>query len=195
MAGGGEPGPSLDDAFVQLLISAQAGEEWAFTALFREWNPPLIRFLRARVPDVAEDLASEVWLTAARTLDDFEGGRSEWRAWLFTLAHRRSIDHLRRSSRRRTDPAPTTVFGDQRAIDDPAQETADRLSAQAAINALVAKLTSEQAEVILLRVVAGLDSAQVAQIMGRSPGWVRVTQHRALRRLANHSLPDETVTR
>ena len=40
-----------DDPFVDLLTAARAGEEWAFNALFREWNPPLIRFLRARAPD------------------------------------------------------------------------------------------------------------------------------------------------
>jgi len=195
MSFGGELGPSLDDGFVDLLTAARAGEEWAFSALFREWNPPLIRYLRARSPDAAEDLASEVWLTAARTLGQFQGGRPEWRAWLFTLAHRRSVDHLRRSSRRRTDPAPTAAFAHEQAPDDPAQETTDRLSAQAAIDALVATLSAEQAEVILLRVVAGLDSAQVAAIMGRSSGWVRVAQHRALRRLSDHTFPDQSVTR
>src|SRR4051794_21370873 len=123
--------PLTDDAFVDLLTAARAGEEWAFGALFREWNPPLIRFLRARAPDAAEDLASEVWLTAARTIGQFQGGRPEWRAWLFTLAHRRSIDHIRRASRRRTDPAPVAAFAREPARDDPAEEATDRLSAQA----------------------------------------------------------------
>jgi RNA polymerase sigma-70 factor (ECF subfamily) len=57
------------------------------------------------------------------------------------------------------------------------------MSTQGAIDSLIGSLTAEQAEVVLLRVVAGLDAAEVAQIMGHSTGWVRVTQHRALRRL------------
>jgi RNA polymerase sigma-70 factor, ECF subfamily len=185
---------TTDDPFAPVLAAAQAGEEWAFTVLFREWNPPLIRYLRARVPAVAEDLASEVWMTAAAKLSDFQGGRPEWRAWLFTLAHRRSIDHHRQASRRRTDPAPPDAFLDGHAADDPAQEAADGLSAQDAISALTATLSSPQAEVLVLRVVAGLDAAEVAQVMGRSPGWVRVTQHRALRRLEESAFANQRVS-
>lgn len=183
METGNRLGPT-DDRFVQVLVAARAGEEWAFTELYREWNPPLLRYLRARTPAVAEDLASEIWLTAASNLAHFQGGRSEWRAWLFTLAHRRTIDRYRQATRRRTSLAPPDAFLDRVAADDPAQETADRLSSQAAIDALTAKLTPQQAEVVLLRVVAGLDAAEVATIMGHTPGWVRVAQHRALRRLA-----------
>jgi RNA polymerase sigma-70 factor, ECF subfamily len=70
---------------------------------------------------------------------------------------------------------------------DPADEVTDRLSSQAAVDRLVAGLPAAQSEVLLLRVVGGLAVAEVAGIMGRSPGWVRVTQHRALRRLAGQS--------
>jgi RNA polymerase sigma-70 factor, ECF subfamily len=48
----------------------------------------------------------------------------------------------------------------------------------------VSRLPGEQADVVLLRVVAGLDAAEVGRIIGKSPGAVRVIQHRALRRLA-----------
>ena len=50
--------------------------------------------------------------------------------------------------------------------------------------ALVARLPAHQAEVILLRVVAGLDNETVAHLLGRSPGAVRVAAHRGLRRIA-----------
>jgi len=59
----------------------------------------------------------------------------------------------------------------------------DRLDTQAAL-ALVAQLASLQAEVIVLRVMAGLDVDSVARLVGRSPGAVRVAAHRGLRRLA-----------
>ena len=65
--------------------------------------------------------------------------------------------------------------------------------AQAAIDALVADLPPDQAEVVLLRVVAGLGVDEVAEIMGKRPGTVRVLQHRALRRLAQiHATEDVT---
>jgi len=49
---------------------------------------------------------------------------------------------------------------------------------------LVARLPPHQAEVILLRVVAGLDTETVARLVGRNPGAVRVAAHRGLRRMA-----------
>ena len=49
---------------------------------------------------------------------------------------------------------------------------------------LVASLSADQAEVVLLRVVAGLSVAEVAEIIERSPGAVRMLQHRGLQRLA-----------
>jgi RNA polymerase sigma-70 factor (ECF subfamily) len=57
----------------------------------------------------------------------------------------------------------------------------------------VALLPADQAEVVLLRVVGGFDVAEVAVLVGRRPGHVRVLQHRGLRRLAQ-LLPDGAVT-
>jgi RNA polymerase sigma-70 factor (ECF subfamily) len=45
-------------------------------------------------------------------------------------------------------------------------------------------LSDEQLEVVLLRVVGDLDASQVAALLGRTENWVRVTQHRAVQRLA-----------
>ena len=76
---------------------------------------------------------------------------------------------------------------------DTADVVLDRLSTSAAV-ALVAELPRLQAEVILLRVLAGLDNEATAQLLGRSPGAVRVAAHRGLRRLAQ-LLADSGVTR
>jgi RNA polymerase sigma-70 factor (ECF subfamily) len=49
---------------------------------------------------------------------------------------------------------------------------------------LIARLPADHAEIVLLRVLGGLDVAEVASIVGKTPGAVRVASHRALRRLA-----------
>jgi RNA polymerase sigma-70 factor (ECF subfamily) len=132
-----------------------------------------------------EDLASEAWAGAASLLPRFEGDARAFRALLFTLARRRTVDHYRKAGR-----APSVVeFVDA----DHAEHTADGidletavisdLSAQDAIEALVKGLPTAQAEVVLLRVVGDLSVEEVADIMGRTPGSVRVIQHRALQRL------------
>jgi RNA polymerase sigma-70 factor (ECF subfamily) len=176
----------------ELVRGARAGDEWAISQLFRALHPQLLHYIRHHVPDGAEDIASETWLAAARGLPAFEGDGSDFRGWLFTIAHRRVVDYYRASARR---PPPTSLGDSQpNAAPDPADLVLEELSTDEAIASLVRCLPPDQAEVVLLRVVAGLDVEHVASAMGRSTGAVRVLQHRALRRLAKTWQP-RPVTR
>jgi RNA polymerase sigma-70 factor (ECF subfamily) len=187
------------------LARAQDGDPDALRQLFRAYQPRLLRFLRGLEPAAAEDLAGEVWLAVAGRLDRFVGGERDFRAWLFAVARNRLADHRRRAARR-----PRLVAIDGELVDtassqhqgssgdgDPADLAVDRLSAQAAIDALVADLSPDQAEVVLLRVVGGLSVEEVAALTARSPGGVRVLQHRALKRMAAgcnaRGLPDDLL--
>ncbi len=76
------------------------------------------------------------------------------------------------------------------AADDPEGAAIAALGAQAAVDRIVGALTPEQAEVVLLRVLGGLAVSQVADVLGKQPSAVRVLQHRALRRLAQHFPPE-----
>jgi RNA polymerase sigma-70 factor (ECF subfamily) len=173
----------LGEEFASTLAAAQAGGEWAITILYRTNQPRVLRYLRAQAGQEADDLAAETWLDAARNLASFAGDEDAFRGWLFTIARRRVIDHRRRQNRR-PPAAPTSD-----ANDDPAGPSAEsdalagRLGDEAA-EQIVASLPPEQAEIVLLRVVAGLSVDEVARITGRRAGTVRVLQHRALRRLA-----------
>ena len=180
-------GASFDD----VLAAARTGADWAIAALYRDLNPSLLRFLHAQHPDVAEDIASEVWLAVATNLASFNGDEGGFRSWLFTIARRRAIDHGRRRARRRTDVVSNDTFETRAAGDDTAAAGIEDLSAREAIARLTAGLAPDQAEVILLRVVAGLDTAEVAEIMGRTEGAIRVLQHRALKRVAGRLTPDK----
>jgi RNA polymerase sigma-70 factor (ECF subfamily) len=75
-----------------------------------------------------------------------------------------------------------------------AADVAMERSSTRSVLALVAQLPALQAEVILLRVVAGLDNEAVARLMGSSPGAVRVAAHRGLRRLAQILAAEAGVT-
>ena len=169
--------------FAEVLAAAQEGNERAFSRLWRDCNPALLRYLRVIAPESAEDVAAETWLHVVRGLARFRGDEQAWRAWLFTTARRRAIDHARRRSRRPAGPLDEVPVGLLPATPDAADLAMERISTRSAI-ALLSDLPAVQAEVILLRVVAGLDTEAVAQLMGRSPGAVRVAAHRGLRRLA-----------
>jgi RNA polymerase sigma-70 factor (ECF subfamily) len=180
--------------FSAIIDAARGGEGWAVQLLFQDLQPRLLRYLRSRARDAADDIAGEVWEAIARGIGTFEGDEAGFRAWAFTIARRRVIEDFRRSTRRNTVPAADEYFA---AI--PAQslvdiEAIDRLSAQEAVALVTSVLSDDQAEVVLLRVVGGLDTALVAEILGRPENWVRVTQHRALRRLADRLGPMIGVT-
>ena len=185
---------SLGPEFDSVLCAAQTGAEWAVDVLFREYQPALLRYLRASELRMAEDLAGEVWLALAPKLSEFRGDEDGFRGWLFTVARRRLMGHRRQAVRRRTAPVPDVHFATLASADDPAAEGMAVLATQEAVNRLVAHLPEDQAEVVLLRVVAGLPVAEVAEITGRTPGAVRVMQHRALRKLAE-CFSEEPVTR
>jgi RNA polymerase sigma-70 factor, ECF subfamily len=173
----------MGDEFATALEAAQHGSEEAFSALWQDTNPALLRYLRVIAPAVAEDVAAETWVHVLRGLTAFRGDEAGWRAWLFTTARRRVIDDARRSARRPTAPLEEMTPADAPAAPDAADVALENLDTRAAI-ALISELPRLQAEVILLRVVAGLDTDAVAKLLGRSPGAIRVAAHRGLRRLA-----------
>ena len=169
--------------FSDVLHKAALGDERAFAQLWRDNQPPLLRFLRVLTSESAEDVASEVWLEIARGLGRFRGGEQEFRSWVFTMARRRVIDLHRYAARR-----PATVTSDLKDLDRPSPGDAataalEQISTEAALG-LIATLPHDQAEIVALRVIAGLDASQVADIVGKRPGTVRVASHRALRTLA-----------
>jgi RNA polymerase sigma-70 factor, ECF subfamily len=173
----------VGEDFADVLAAAQAGDEGAFSVLWRDANPALLRYLRVVSPEYSEDVAAETWVQVLRGLRNFTGDEPAWRAWLFTTARRRLLDQVRHRSRHPSEP-----LDDINALEAPhapgAEQIAmDNLATEEAI-ALVSRLPGQQAEVIMLRVVAGLETDVVAEMLGRSPGAVRVAAHRGLKRLA-----------
>lgn len=173
----------IGEQFGAVLAAAQDGNEDAFAVLWRDVNPVLLRYLKATAPEAAEDVAAETWVHVVRGLPGFRGGEQDWRAWLFTTARRRAADEARRRARRPVTPLADLQVAHEPVTGDAAGEAMENIATAAAIKA-VSALPPLQAEVILLRVLAGLDTGTVAAIVGRSPGAVRVAAHRGLRRLA-----------
>lgn len=163
-------------------MGGMSADRATLTQLWRDWNPRLERYLASRGAASAEDLAADVWLDVARGLAHFQGSDERaWTKWLFTIARHRLIDEARAHARHpeaiaavpelpESDTSPETVVADR--------------ARQRDVVALIRRLPDDQAEVLLLRVVAGLDVADVAELLGKRPGTVRVLAHRGLRRLA-----------
>jgi RNA polymerase sigma-70 factor, ECF subfamily len=179
----------LDDA----LARAIAGDEAGFLRLWRTLQPRLLRFLRVVGCDDPEDVASETWLQVVRDLCMFSGSGDDFRRWLFTIARHRAIDAARTRSRRpaRAANAGLDILADAQLVEE---QVLDGVSAEGAVM-LLRRLSPDQAEAVALRVLAGLDTPDVAKILGKSPGAVRVALHRGLRTLADDPVIRELALR
>ena len=173
----------IGPGFPAVLKAAAGGDQDAFGWLWHELQPRLLRYFSVVAPGAAEDLASETWLGVVGGIGRFTGSEPAFRAWVFTIARHEALDWRRRAARRPTQDLPAGGVVEVAAPDDPAATALEAMSTRAALG-LVATLPADQAEAIVLRVVAGLDVAGVAEIMGKRPGTVRVLTHRGLRRLA-----------
>jgi len=163
------------------LDAARVGDREALAALWRIHHAPLLRYLRSRRTPSPDDVASQVWIDVATSISRFEGDADDFRRWLFTIAHRRSVDQIRKAVR---TSAPRSAFAvraaDHAAGADVEHEDHDALDRAVA---LLATLPADQAEAVMLRVVNDLAIADVASVMGISEGNVRVLVHRGLTRL------------
>jgi RNA polymerase sigma-70 factor (ECF subfamily) len=141
----------------------------------------------------AEDLASIVWIEVATGIHRFEGSEHDFRRWLFTIAARRRIDDIRAIQRRRRDAERHVPRADELTAPS-ASDVGDRTFALDRALALVASLPEDQREAVTLRVIGDLNVSDVAAIMGRREGTVRVLVHRGLKRLAELTVGDDAVT-
>lgn len=165
-----------------MLARARSGDEVGFLELWRQLQPRLLRYLRVLGCDDADDVASETWLQVIRDLPKFKGSEDDFRRWLFTVGRHRAIDAARARRRHQTVPmaAGADALVDDEMVED---QVLYALSVRSAVK-LLAALPVDQAEVVALRVLAGLDTSAVAGMLGKSPGAVRVALHRGLRALA-----------
>lgn len=172
---------SIGDRFPQVLSAAAEGAEWAWTELYRDLSPGVLRFLASQGAVDPEDCLGEVFVQVVRQVREFRGDEPEFRTWVFGIARSRLIDAWRREQRRprTTDDDPTTL---EWRI--PHGEAADpEFLQRAAVDEILAHLGPDQRAVLLLRYLHQFSIGQVATIIGKSEGAVRVIQHRALRTL------------
>ncbi len=177
-----------DDDFASVLAAAQDGDEAAFAILFRSVQPALLRYLRTLARNLydgtADDVAADTWVQVVRGLNRFRGDEYGFRGWVFTIARARLTDARRRAGRlpipQEEAPTPVDVTVPS------AADTIEVLFTTERALALIGALPRAQAEVVLLRYVVGFDVAETARILDQRPGTVRVTAHRALRRLEEH---------
>ncbi|MDQ1699912.1 MAG: hypothetical protein QOG34_1775 [Frankiaceae bacterium] len=165
-------------AATPLIEAARRGEAWALTEIWQRFAPAVTGYLRGRGATEPEDLTSDVFLAVFERIRSFRGDEVDLRAFVFTVAHHRLVDDLRRRTRR----GPTIEYdagADVRVTGSAEDEALDALRTRQ-VHALLDQLSEDQREVLLLRVVADLSLEQTASALGKRVGAVKALQHRAL---------------
>ncbi|MBS3939904.1 MAG: sigma-70 family RNA polymerase sigma factor [Actinobacteria bacterium] len=174
-------GALLGPTFVSVLRAARRGRQSAWDAIYRDLAPPLLGYARSQNAPDPEDLVGEVFLEVVRSLSRFEGDEEErFRGWVFTIARRRLVDARRRSGRRPADLTAPGVLAERAGTYE--DDALERLSLED-VRALLACLSEDQREVMVLRLVAGLRTAEIAEVTGRHPEAVKGLAKRAIARL------------
>jgi len=163
-------------------------EPEALSLLFQHFYPRLYNYAYLHLGDPyrAQDLASEILLKVLEALPRYRQRGHPFAAWVFRIAKNALIDERRRS-RRSHEPLLEGLPDGSPPLHDLAQRALDRRQLRWAL----AALTEEQRQVVILRFVEGLDTASVAQVLGKSEGAIKALQHRALAALRKRLRGDE----
>ena len=164
----------------QLVESARRGDGSAFGELYERHRDAVYRYCLARSGSAsdAEDLVSEVFLRAMRSLHRWRDEGVPFLAFLYRVARNASIDR----SRRATAGSLFTLVVEPRSELD-LEANAARASDVDAVMQALRKIRPEYREVILLRSVEGYSVEEVARMLGKDRRAISNLQHRGLERL------------
>jgi RNA polymerase sigma-70 factor (ECF subfamily) len=180
---------------VELLARLRKGDEQAFVALVARYQQPMLRLARSFVPSqaVAEEAVQDTWMGVVRGLEGFEG-RSSFKTWLFRILvnRARSAGSQEKTSipLERLPVVDPIRFDTQGQWADPvdrwSDDVEDRLDAVTwlpILKAAIDGLPPGQRQVLMLRDIEGLSSAEACSVLGISPGNQRILLHRGRSRV------------
>jgi RNA polymerase sigma-70 factor (ECF subfamily) len=166
---------ALDD---ETVAAATSGDAEAIAVVYSVLAPKVVGYLRAHGADDSEGLTNEVFLHVLRRLEGVVGGAAGLRTFVFSVAHARLVDDVRRRARR---PAELPYEPE---LDDRHEPSAEHAAVHAVrsghLQQALDRLNPDQRSVISLRVLGDLSIEQTAQVLGKSAGAVKQLQRRGL---------------
>ncbi|MCB8943591.1 MAG: sigma-70 family RNA polymerase sigma factor [Ardenticatenaceae bacterium] len=165
----------------ELVSRAQVGDAEAFGDLYELYLDTIYRYIYYRVQNHqdAEDLTEIVFLKAWQNMPDYVIGKTPFVAWVYRIAHNSVIDHYR--TRKETIP-----LSEHPPINDEKMNLEEHILSQEEKHTLskaIMRLSPLHQHVLVLRFISGLKPSEVADVLDRNVGAIRVLQHRALKAL------------
>src|SRR4051794_14979516 len=169
---------------IALVELARQGDSEAFGMLYDHYQSSVYRFLfyRTRSSTLAEDLTSETFFRALRSMNNFRWQGKDFGAWLMSIAHNLATAHCK-AGRPRLELTTEDMGLHDDATDGPESTVLAGLTNEILLRALT-ELPAEQRDCLVMRFLQGMSIAETAAVLGRSDGAVKQLQLRGVRNLA-----------
>ena len=173
------------DRLIALVELARTGDSEAFGLLFDHYHGSVYRFLvhRTRSTTLAEDLTSETFFRALRSMSSFRWQGKDFGAWLMTIARNLCTDHFKAGKTRLELTTEDMSLHDDSTTEGPEDTVLASLTNEVLLEAMT-ELPAEQRDCLVMRFLQGLSIAETAAVLGRSEGAVKQLQLRGVRNLA-----------
>ncbi len=169
---------------IALVELARKGDSEAFGLLYDHYQSSVYWFLfyRTRSSTLAEDLTSETFFRALRSMQSFRWQGKDFGAWLMTIARNLATDHFK-AGRTRLEMTTEDMGLHDDATEGPETSVLASLTNEILLKALT-ELPAEQKDCLIMRFLQGMSIAETATVLGRSDGAVKQLQLRGVRNLA-----------
>lgn len=176
--------PYKQSEIAELVEKAADGDLEAFGELYSIYLAPIYRYVSYQVRDkmTAEDIVEEVFVKAWKAIATCKGKSQTFSAWLYRIAHNHVVNTLRRMNKRVSLESVEMDIEPLIEVTNPEQEVEAKLAKQELLEAMTC-LSQNQKQVIILKFIEGLENREIAQILGKREGAIRVLQMRALSKL------------
>ena len=164
-----------------LMVQRAQKDPYQFLHLYERYLYRIYYYILARVRDsqVAEDLTSEIFLLAFENLSHYQP-TAPFSAWIFTIARNVVVSYFRKNH---TKYRYINDFLDFQNSNNRSQVYSDTSDAMIDLGQSIAQLNTYERELLRLRFAGGLTHQEIAKVLKRSPGAIKMALHRLLRKL------------
>lgn len=167
----------------KLIEKAKKGENEAFAQLYDRYVEKIYRFIYLKIFHKAdsEDLTQQVFLNAFKNIKKYKYKGFPFSSWLYKIALNLVIDYYRQ--RKEEEIEISELLFELKDESNNFLKQFDFDLEIAKIKQIIKKLPQDQQDVLILKFVNDLDNKEIAEILNKSEGAIRVIQHRALKQL------------